>query len=63
MGGPEPAGSGDLTFDLAHRPDGADFLLKARAFGEYAQFQHGACAGGEIDDHIGVVPNVGGFPS
>ncbi len=56
---PEAARPRHMRLDLALRPDSGNLLLIARAFGKHAEFQHGPRAGGEVDDHIGIVPDVG----
>ena len=56
---PETARSRHKTFDLGAWTDHGDLFLVTRAFGKHAQLQHCALAGGEVNNHIGVVQNIG----
>ena len=46
-------------FDLALGPHHTEYLLIVGGFGEHAQVEHAAAAVVEIDDHEGVVEDVG----
>ncbi len=50
---------GDERLDLTPLAHDRNFLLVPRRFGEHAEIQHSSGPGIEVDDHIGVVQNIG----